>query len=60
MTITEHEDWFEVTANDGRSTKFWFDQNPSRRAISGKPNKKQALQDARAYAGKGYVMVPRT
>lgn len=54
MTITELDHLFEVTSDDGSIRKiFEFDENPGRRAVSGKPNRKRALQEARAFAGKG-------
>lgn len=51
MTITEHPESFEVRNADGKSTYFYFDDNPSRRAFSGRMTRKQAEQAARAFAG---------
>jgi hypothetical protein len=57
-TITEHPDFFEVRSDDGTTVKqFKFDDHPGRRAISRAPKRKQALQDARAFAGKGARLV---
>lgn len=54
MTIIERHHRFQVTSDDGSIRKiFEFDENPGRRAVSGKPNRKRALQEARAFAGKG-------
>jgi hypothetical protein len=54
MKITEHPESFEVRSDDGSISKsFPFDDNPGRRAISGKPNRKRALQEARTFAGRG-------
>jgi hypothetical protein len=40
--------------------KLTFDNNPSRRAVSGVSTKKRALQEARTFACKGAVLVPRS
>ena len=59
MTITEHMDYFEVRSDDGKTVKpFPFETNHGRRAISGQMNRKQALQAARAFAGKGARFIP--
>jgi hypothetical protein len=61
MKIIEHRESFEVRSDDGQTVKqFPFDDNASRRAISGKAKRKQALQAARAFAGKGAVLLPRS
>lgn len=61
MTITERDHLFEVKSDDGSIRKiFEFDDNPGRRAVSGKPNRKRALQEARAFAGKGAKEVLRS
>jgi hypothetical protein len=60
MTITELDHLFEVTSDDGSIRKiFQFDENPGRRAVNGRPNRKRALQEARTFAGKGAVFIPR-
>lgn len=57
MKIIEHPASFEVRSDDGATSRsFPFDDNPGRRAISGAVTRKRALQDARAFAGKGYQM----
>jgi hypothetical protein len=57
MKIIEHRTLFEVHSDDGATVRqFHFDDNPSRRAISGKPNRKRALQEARTFAGKGHTI----
>lgn len=58
--IIEHRMSFEVVRDDGATRSFQFDENPSRRAISGIVTKKRALQEARTFAGKGAVLVPRS
>lgn len=59
MKIIQHPDAFEVRSDDGTvSKKFYFDENPSRRAIHGKPTKKRAFQEARTFAGKGHTVEP--
>lgn len=55
--ITEHPESFEVVRTDGWRRSFQFDDNPSRRAISGRMTKKQALQAAKAFAGRGHTIV---
>jgi len=61
MKIIEHRASFEVQSDDGSIVRqFPFDDNASRRAISGMPTKKRALQEARTFAGKGAVLVPRS
>lgn len=58
MKIIEHPEWFEVQSGDGETLKrFYFDTNPGRRQIGGKPPRKRALQDARAFAGKGHEFI---
>jgi hypothetical protein len=60
MKIIEHRESFEVKSDDGSIVRqFPFDDNASRRLISGMPTKKRALQEARTFAGKGAVLVPR-
>lgn len=57
MKIIQHSDAFEVQSDDGTvSRKFYFDENPSRRAINGKPTKKRAFQEAKTFAGKGHTI----
>lgn len=42
---------FEVRFADGRKSEyFYWDDNPGRRAVTGKPNQASALQAARAMA----------
>lgn len=61
MKITQHYDSFEVRSDNGAiSKRFYFDENASRRAISGKPTKKRALQEAKTFAGKGHTVEPRS
>jgi len=61
MKIIEHPASFEVTSDDGTIVRqFPFDDNASRRTISGMSTKKRALQEARTFAGKGAVLVPRS
>ncbi len=60
MKIIQHPDAFEVVSDDGKiSKKFYFDENPSRRAISGKATKKRAFLEAKTFAGKGHTVEPR-
>jgi hypothetical protein len=60
MKIT-HRESFEVQSDDGSIVRqFPFDANPSRRAISGMSTKRRALQEARTFAGKAAVLVPRS
>lgn len=57
MKIIQHADAFEVLSDDGQiSKKFYFDDNASRRAISGKATKKRALLEAKTFAGKGHTI----
>ena len=49
--ILQHEESFEVRAGAKRKF-FYFDEDASRRAVSGRPSKKQALQLAQAYLTK--------
>lgn len=57
MKITQHVDCFEVTSEDGTiSKRFYFDDNASRRAITGKVNRKRAFLEATTFAGKGYTI----
>lgn len=61
MKIIQRNECFEVQDDDGTVIKqFFFDENHTRRAISGKPNKKRAFQEARTFAGKGHTIEPRT
>jgi hypothetical protein len=61
MKIIEHRASFEVRSDDGSIVhQFPFDDNAGRRAVSGVPTKKRALQEARTFAGKGAVLVPRS
>lgn len=56
MKIIQHQECFEVRSDDGSIVRqFAFDDNASRRAISGKMTKKQALQSAKTFAGKGHT-----
>ena len=60
MKIIERAESFEVQSADGETLRqFQFDDNASRRAITGRMKKKQALQAARAFAGKGHSFEPR-
>lgn len=57
MKITQHAEWFEVRSDDGSIVKqFPFDDNASRRAISGKVTRKQAFVAAKTFAGKGHTI----
>jgi hypothetical protein len=59
MKIIQHPESFEVRSDDGAIVRqFSFDDNASRRAISGKMTKKQAFVAAKTFAGKGHVIVP--
>jgi hypothetical protein len=61
MKIIEHAESFEIQSDDGSIVRqFPFDDNASRRSISGMPTKKRALQEARTFAGKGAKFVPRS
>jgi len=61
MKIIEHAASFEVQSDDGSIVpQFPFDNNASRRSVSGAATKKRALQEARTFAGKGAVLVPRS
>jgi hypothetical protein len=57
MKIIPHPESFEVRSHDGAIVRrFPFDDNAGRRAVSGAMKRKQALQAARAFAGKGAVV----
>jgi hypothetical protein len=57
MKIIQHVDCFEVQSEDGTiSKRFYFDDNASRRAISGKATRKRAYQEATTFAGKGHTI----
>jgi hypothetical protein len=56
MKIIEHPGHFEVTS-DTIVRQFFFDDNASRRAISGKPPRKRALQEAMTFAGPGHTIM---
>lgn len=57
MKIIPRPDHFEVKSNDGSIVKrFFFDDNASRRGITGKVKRKVALQQAKTFAGKGWTM----
>lgn len=59
MKIIQRPGCFEVRSDDGSITRqFAFDDNASRRAISGKMTKKQAFLAARTFAGKGHTVEP--
>jgi hypothetical protein len=61
MKIIEHPASFEGRSDDDAIVRqFPFDDHASRRAISGMPTKKRALQEARTFAGKGAVLLPRS
>ena len=61
MKIIQHPGSFEVQSDDGSIVRqFAFDDNASRRAITGKMTKKQAFVAARTFAGKGHTLVPRS
>jgi hypothetical protein len=61
MKIIEHAASSEVQSDGGSTVRqFPFDNNASRRSISGMATKKRALQEARTFAGKGAVLVPRS
>ncbi|MET3995060.1 hypothetical protein ABID65_006726 [Bradyrhizobium sp. S3.9.2] len=46
--ITQHPESFEVVLPDGRTEFIYFDENASRRAISGRPSKAVAFARAQA------------
>ena len=57
MRIIQHPDCFEVRSEDGSIvTKFVFDDDARRRAISRRMTRKQAFQVARNFAGKRYTV----
>jgi hypothetical protein len=59
MKIIQHRESFEVRSDDGSIVRqFSFDDNASRRAITGKMTRKQAFVAARTFAGKGHTIVP--
>jgi hypothetical protein len=59
MKIIEHRASFEVQPDDGSIVRqFPFDDNASRRSIS--VYRDRALQEARTFAGKGALFVPRS
>lgn len=59
MKIIQLYDCFEVTSDDGAiSKRFYFDENASRRAVTGKATKKRAFQEAKTFAGKGHTIEP--
>jgi hypothetical protein len=47
----QHEESFEVRSGAKRKF-FYFDENPGRRAVTGRPSKEQALKLAQAYLTK--------
>jgi hypothetical protein len=52
MKIIEHPESFEVRDADDKPVRFfYFDDNPGRRAFSGRMTRKQAEQEAKAFAG---------
>ena len=60
MKIIQHPESFEVVSADGTIVKrFPFDDNASRRAISGQMTRKQAFIAAKTFAGKGHTVVPQ-
>jgi hypothetical protein len=60
MKILQHPSCFEVVSDDGViARQFEFDDNPSRRAVTGKMTRKRAFQEARTFAGKGHTIVPK-
>jgi hypothetical protein len=59
MKIIQHHDAFEVISDDGSVvSKFYFDDNAGRRAITGKMSRKQAFLAAKTFAGTGYTVEP--
>jgi len=61
MKIIQQAGCFDVRSEDGSIVRqFAFDDNASRRAINGRMNKKQAFQAAKAFAGKGHTIMPRS
>jgi len=60
LTIIEHAESFEVRSADGQTVRrFPFDENVSPASDIRWMKKKQALQAARAFAGKGAVLIAR-
>jgi hypothetical protein len=58
--VIENQESFEVQSDEGVTLKsFRFDNDPTRRAVSGVVNRKRALLEARTYAGKGHTFVER-
>lgn len=61
MKIIQHPAAFEVISDDGSIVRqFAFDDNASRRAVSGAMTRKQAFQAAKTFAGKGHIVEPRS
>jgi hypothetical protein len=57
MKIIQRAEWLEVQDDDGTILKqFFFDDNATRRAVSGRPTRKRAFQEAQTYAGKGHTV----
>ena len=57
VKIIQHRESFEVRSDDGAIVRqFFFDDNASRRAISGKMTRKQAFLAAKTFAGKGHTV----
>jgi hypothetical protein len=51
IRIIPHEESIEVRFPDGRDSKyFYFDDNPGRRSINGRPTREAAVEAARALA----------
>lgn len=47
--ITQHAESFEAVRPDGSTEFFYFDENPSRRAINGRHSKERAFELAQAF-----------
>lgn len=51
IRLLRHEESFEVRFPDGRPSRyFYFDDDPSRRAVTGRKTSLEAEADAKAFA----------
>lgn len=57
MKIIQRRESFDIEDDDGNVVRqFFFDDNASRRAVSGRMTRKRAFQEATTFAGKGHVV----
>jgi hypothetical protein len=49
--IVQHDESFEAVRADGSAEFFYFDDNPRRRAITGRPSRESAFAAAQEFLG---------